>query len=479
MYRKACLLLGVLSALLLVTFVHIAWAQAPATDTLSVGVVHRFVPCRNVPQLQYALYLPKQYNTQRQWPVLYLFDGGGNALLPTERFAEAADQLGYIVVSMYAPPGGTANAAYTLVPSLVSEVRARFSINVQRMYFGGLGAGAKFAYSFARQRGGTAGLLLLGSTLQGSESLSRAMPFVVVTACGNQDMQYNGMQNLAAMLTQLNIPNRMFIFGGGSEWPPAAICTEMLTWLHLQAYKRKLETANPAWVHEQYAQKFQLADSLEKAGRKYSAFLFYTALTTDFGGLTDTDIPVNSANRLRIDKEVEDSLLLQNAIVQQEGFIMQRYQQHFSAMMLGTGFGLDNKSENAWQDEVKQLAGLMRGATNLDQANMVRRLQNAIHLTTNEYATMLLSQRNYDQAAAFGEVLQIAEPQNPWGYFYVACAAAVRGKKQKALESLNLAVNNGWTDARRIENEPLLEPLHRETDYFKVLMRLRGEGKSN
>jgi hypothetical protein len=474
------------------TFYRKGFAAAAACFTLLIhaparaqeagftpGVLQPVVAAARIPQLQFALYLPKRYDPAQRYPVLYLFDGAGRAQLAAERFTEGADALGFIIVSMYAPAGGTTNAAYSLVPALINDTRERLAINPQRMYFGGLGAGAKFAYNFARQRGGAAGLVVCGSTLQGGTPLSRAMPFVVATACGNQDMNYNGLQNLAALLTQMNIPNRMFVFGGGNEWPPANICTEALTWLQVQAYKRKLETQHETWPHEQYAQKLQLADSLEKAGRKYSAFLYYTALATDFAGLADADIPVSSANRLRIDKEVEDSLLLQNAIVQQEGFILQRYQQHFANIIQSQGFGLDSKNEKAWRDEATQLQALMRGAATIDQANMVRRLQAAIRLTADEYAVQFLMQRNYDKAAGLAEVLQLTEPDNPSGYFYDACAAAQRGKTARAIDKLNEAVNRGWKDGRRIETEPLLEPLRREQDFFRLLMRLRGEPKTN
>src|SRR5690242_13048268 len=48
-----------------------------------------------------AVLLPSEYSASRRWPVLFLLDPRGRAMPSLERFADAADRLGYIVVSSY------------------------------------------------------------------------------------------------------------------------------------------------------------------------------------------------------------------------------------------------------------------------------------------------------------------------------------------------------------------------------------------
>src|SRR6266446_10869238 len=49
----------------------------------------------------FALYLPPGYSTERRWPVLFVLDPRGRALLGLKRFQDGAARLGWVVLSSY------------------------------------------------------------------------------------------------------------------------------------------------------------------------------------------------------------------------------------------------------------------------------------------------------------------------------------------------------------------------------------------
>ena len=55
----------------------------------------------DTPSQSYALYLPSAYTPEKLWPVLFMLDARGNALVPLERFRAAAERFGWILVSSY------------------------------------------------------------------------------------------------------------------------------------------------------------------------------------------------------------------------------------------------------------------------------------------------------------------------------------------------------------------------------------------
>ena len=69
-----------LAFLLLLTLISRDNSQQISID-LPLGQIVEKVTCARDPNQSYALYLPKNYDKNRKWPVLYAFDPARNAVL--------------------------------------------------------------------------------------------------------------------------------------------------------------------------------------------------------------------------------------------------------------------------------------------------------------------------------------------------------------------------------------------------------------
>ena len=90
-----------------------ALLAAPSPETFPKGQVVEKVVVARAPGQSYALYLPSTYTSDRFWPVLYMLDARGNALVPLERFREAAERFGWILVSSYNSRSDTKDPGFT------------------------------------------------------------------------------------------------------------------------------------------------------------------------------------------------------------------------------------------------------------------------------------------------------------------------------------------------------------------------------
>src|SRR6266699_5733194 len=68
----------------------------------------------------FALYLPPGYTTERRWPVLFVLDPRGRALLSLKLFQDAAARLGWVILSSYntlsdGPPEPNVNAVNAML----------------------------------------------------------------------------------------------------------------------------------------------------------------------------------------------------------------------------------------------------------------------------------------------------------------------------------------------------------------------------
>ena len=119
------------SAVAAVCFLLAAWAvaQEPPADGFPAGEVVERVACLSDPEFTYALYLPSSYTTDRGWPVLFVMDPRGRARLGLDLFREAAERLGYILVSSYDTRSDVPRDRNTeAIKALLPDIEKRFSI---------------------------------------------------------------------------------------------------------------------------------------------------------------------------------------------------------------------------------------------------------------------------------------------------------------------------------------------------------------
>src|SRR5215468_9184167 len=83
-----------------------------------VGAINPKVVCASNPAESYALYLPAHFSTNREWPIIYVFDPLARGEAAAEVVRPAAQKLGYIVAasnnSKNGPEGGSREAAIAM-----------------------------------------------------------------------------------------------------------------------------------------------------------------------------------------------------------------------------------------------------------------------------------------------------------------------------------------------------------------------------
>ena len=125
-------------------------AAAACAEDLAVGRVTEKVVCREQPAQSYALYLPPAYTADKRWPILYLLDARGRALLPVERFREAAATYGWILASSYDSRSDTKDDPNTpALQAMWRDTHARLAIDERRAYLAGFSGGARASVAIA------------------------------------------------------------------------------------------------------------------------------------------------------------------------------------------------------------------------------------------------------------------------------------------------------------------------------------------
>src|SRR3954465_510325 len=212
-------------------------AQSTATN-LPAGKVIDKVTCTKTPTQSYAVYLPSTYSPARAWPILYAFDPGARGPLPVERFREAAEKYGWIIVGSNNSKNGSIQQSNDAWVAMWDDTHERFAIDSQRVYAAGFSGGARVAIYFALLcRDCIAGVIACGAGFPQGIQPSSDLRFKIFGVAGVDDFNFLELRDLDAALTRAGVGHVIDSFEGRHDWPPASEATVAISWMELEAMK--------------------------------------------------------------------------------------------------------------------------------------------------------------------------------------------------------------------------------------------------
>ena len=282
-----------------------AGAIPAAPDSFRLGGVTETVHSLSDTSQTYALYLPSNYSSARPFPVLFLMDPRGRALVPMRLFQVAAERYGYIVLSSYQTQSdGPIEPNDKALNAMLTDAQARFSIDIHRFYFAGFSGTGRLAWYYAYSiPDNVAGIVEAGAGLPAPDLLLQKRvakiptPFAVFLSVGTTDFNYSEVRALDPKLQIFEIRHHLAIFDGPHSWPPEFVCFNALSWLELQAMRTGRAPLNPAWIDSLFNTTIAAIDA-QAGNDAYTASQLYRQAVTDFTGLHNTDALVVRASEL-------------------------------------------------------------------------------------------------------------------------------------------------------------------------------------
>jgi predicted esterase len=222
------------------------------------------VVCTHAPDQSYALFVPSSYDSAKKWPILYVLDARGSALVPMERFRDAAEWLGVIVASSYNSASDESNEPNVKsMRAMWKDTHDKLSIDDKRVFVAGFSGTVRAAcYLALAAPGSIAGIIGAGAGFPADRPPARTTPFAFFGTVGARDFNYGEMWELEKKLTAASVAHRIVQFDGVHEWMPAPIAREALEWM--------LSSDRPPTQWPQFRDSFA---SIERAVREEERYL--------------------------------------------------------------------------------------------------------------------------------------------------------------------------------------------------------------
>jgi predicted esterase len=503
----------VLAALVLVAAPQ-AVPSAQELPSLAKGKVIPRVVCLADSQQSFALYVPSAYDSARKWPVLFAFDPSARGSTPVERFREAAEKYGYLVLGSNNSRNGPIQVQLEATRAMWNDAKRRFAIDEARVYATGFSGGARAACQMGLMLKTMAGVIVAGGGFPFGANPTADVSFALYGIAGEADVNFNEMLRLHRDFTALRIANHFEVLAGGHQWPSSEVCREAIEWMELQAMRGNRRECDPALLASLLNGRLSKMRANQERGKLAAAFHRYAEAMRDFQGLADLKVVEDGVARLKgspeLAKALKHSEKRAKRLEEQDDLQALKFASLLNRILAagdsnvtdsGTvaGNGVPSTSSSSRVHPSRTTPDAVGGETDstalekliaelgisslkktlekkpgTDAAILAERQRDRIFISTLESARTLIEEKKYRQAVMCLEVTTQVVPDSPFALFNLARALALEGKKRRALKLLVSAAEKGFDRPEMVEQDAAFGFLRDDPRFSAALERIRA-----
>lgn len=450
----------------------------PAGPKLAPGkVVERVVSITDTAQ-RYAVYLPSSYRTDRRWPLLVLMDPRGRAMVPMNLIRDAAERLGYMVISSYnTMSDGPIDPNGAALTAILTDAQKMLALDPRRLYLVGFSGTARSSWLFGyAMRGYVAGIVGVGAGMPPAFTPPERVPGdgpppVFFASVGTTDFNYDEVRRLEGALPGYGVTYRVKFHDGHHSWPPAGHLAAAVEWMELQAMIRGLKPVDSAWVAGNYTDRMARAEAELTAGSAYDAYLEFEAIARDFAPLYPVASAQARARQLRESPDVRTTFRQLDAVAPKQ----LAYTERLAKFLLDFRRASSPPPLDQMLDRL-QIADLKRRAAQtsdtIDALAARRCLENVLVYTSFYEPREFLTQGEPARALALLDVAREIRAEEPSVCYRRAWALAGLGRPDDAVAALQCVVRGGRRTRDELAGDPNLAPLHGHAGFEALLAGL-------
>lgn len=439
------------------------FAKGSMTDT---------VKCLSYPGQSYCLYLPSFYTEMAKWPVILIFDPGGQGIRAVDLFRKAAEKHGFILACSYNSRNGPLKINFTAAGLLLDDLQKRFSIDTKRIYTAGFSGGSRVALALAATDNIISGVIGCGAGFPVDKSLypGAKSAFVYFGIAGTRDMNYPEMFELMNFFNKIPVIQYLRTFDGGHQWPSPDIIMEAVEWLDLQAMKKKLMPIDSTYIVSCSMRIKRLTDNLMLTEKKIDAARYLRYAIRDFSGLQiagDMTISLSNLEKSRDYREANRDWLRIAALENEKN------ENYVSVLekIISSG-SVPDTAVTWWKAEIGSLI-TMKDKGKLRNSEMASRLLNFISILCSEQGSAYYRQKQYNLSVFLFEICTLSDSENMYNHYNLAVSLSCANKKHEAIEALNKAVEHGFSSKKAVEIEPAFNTIRNEEKFKSLLTKMK------
>ncbi|MDD5569820.1 MAG: hypothetical protein PHD97_01540 [Bacteroidales bacterium] len=398
--------------------------------------------------ITYSLFVPPNIDRSLPAPVLFLFDPQGKGDLPVSKYKDLAVKFGYILVgSNNSKNGMSFEEINEDANKMFEDVFTKVVFDRKKIFTAGFSGGSRSAISVAINRNDVSGVIGCSAGFPVGNFPSDKK-FSFIGFAGNTDFNYLEMVAFDKVLEKNNIIHQLVVFDGKHEWPTKECMEDGFIWLEFNSMKNNLTPRNDTLINNFIKSNESKIAELKSKNSTYEIYTAYKKMISFLGGLTDVNNYKSELAKVEATPELKKILAKNEMLLKEEFTKCQQYSNN-----------LNSKDINWWMKEINTIISKTKNNTDRETQLMNKRLLAFLSISAYSNSNAILNSNQPEQADKFLKIYAMVDPENPDCHYFTACYYAKLNEKEKALSSLEKAVEFGFNDIQKI---------HNNTDFHKI-----------
>ncbi len=437
--------------------------RVTADRALPVGVVIDTVTCVNQSAQSYALYLPKNYSTDKKYPCIIFFDAHARGSLPLRMYKDIAEKYGFILVGSNVSKNGMAtDVLNSTITTLWDDIHTRLHLDSACTYTSGFSGGSKVASLAAISHGGIAGVI---GCAGGFPNLGQGFKheFDYFGLVGDYDFNLPEMVQLETYLVQFKNQHQLLTWAGIHSWAPASEFKTAVLWMLASSMKKQTMPKNDAIIAELKAD-FDCRTKIAAAKKDWqNAFLLPDGAARVLAGLTDVTTYSKQIANLEHNGDFKKASAEFQKLLPAEQAQKQELASAFAA-----------HDEQWWSNKITAMNQQISHAKTLQEANATRRVLAYLGFVSYMAVSQAMAAGDMEHTGRYLHIFKMADPKNPDCAYFNAIFNIKKGDAEAALTALNEAATLGYSDIAQLINEAAFAGLQKDVAFQQVVERVRN-----
>ncbi len=387
----------------------------------------------------YALYLPREYDENRTYPVVFIFDEMSEGAKAVQQFTIGAELTQSIIIGANFEFNDSLPKGLKQSERLINTAYERYGINRNKIILAGRGAGAIVASTSAHLTKGILGVIALNNVYIDKSLLVQNSRARFVLISGDEGPNYYKMRGYKNLFKNNFLLAGYYEYEGDTAWPNPGFFSAAMVDILMN------NQTDPEKRIEFYEKDLAFGELLYKRQKHLIAFDFVQDMRLQYKGVIDNiDAQKNLLKQIRSNRTFKAKRSRQNSVKYAEILLAEDFQ-----------FYLDDDAKNAYFDNLGwwnfQMEDLDKKidstALNAQERKASKRLKGFVNSIVEEKYKEIQSRQPSIENLLFMNVLRtLVNPNNHQAFINAISLSAKEGDTNAALFYLEELLKSGYTD---------------------------------
>ncbi|MET7028143.1 alpha/beta hydrolase [Sediminicola luteus] len=418
--------------------------------TFKKGVVTDSVIINDSIQESFALYLPKNFEISKNWPVIFLFDELGRGRQLVRFFQDAAEKEGYILAASNSIHDSLPISQNILISNrMFNKTFQLFSIHPKRIYTGGIANGGRLASIVPVFVPNIDGVVSFGGSLGNVEVLSTKNMFHYIGIVSKEDYNYPIMLADELVLNGLKFPNQLLLMNNGNKMQEQHQLQKAMQIFTLSSMAKGSIPLNETFLNQSYEANLAEIDSLIASKKLLEAEKLIQETQSVYRVHLKVDELKEKLKTLKKDKLFRTQRRNENNVFFKESLIKEDYAYYLEEDVLTYNFN----NLGWWNFQMEDLKKYEK-SQNVAERQMGKRLYGYVNALVDDTENMLKKEKVVDEdALLFVFMLKtITDPKGYDSYLEIISLSSKIEDYGTALFYMEELLKNGFTDKETLYN---------------------------